>query len=316
MKKYYGLTRALSKAGLFVKKHAPEIYAIVGVCSIGYGTYRVAKDSRKMEPILEDAKLNIEAIHEEKETNPEYTTAGRDIARSYMHYGAEIVKVIGPGVGFVAGGTISLLTAVGKLKGRNAGLIAAYNGLKATHDAYRGRVREVVGDSKENDIYFGRQVKDFVSVESNEETGTITTEHQTGYLYEMDRLPGDTIPFDSQHSSFVHDGDPHQMTELLLSSVHKKLMEKKVKRGFIYRGDIYEALGITYVANHPAVRRNDFTVGQVYYEGVPLDQQPVFSVVGYDDRVRVSEIGELHYKVPIVQIPIDGDVLSMMFGGV
>ena len=59
------VTRAAGRFGLKVKKHSPEILAVVGVASVVTGTVLACKATTKASQILEETKAQLDGIHEE-----------------------------------------------------------------------------------------------------------------------------------------------------------------------------------------------------------------------------------------------------------
>ena len=57
-------TRTFAKAGLKIKKHSPEIMAVVGAVGVVASGVLACKATTKASDILEETKADIDAIHE------------------------------------------------------------------------------------------------------------------------------------------------------------------------------------------------------------------------------------------------------------
>ena len=100
------VTRSLHKVGFKLKKHSPEILAVVGVVGTVASVVLACKATLKVNDVIDEAKDVVEKIHEgveqEKHTadGELYTQedANKDLAIVYVQTGWKFVKLYGPAV--------------------------------------------------------------------------------------------------------------------------------------------------------------------------------------------------------------------------
>ena len=129
-----------TKAGLFLKRHAPEIMLVVGDLAIGFGVYHACKATRKLDETLAVAESRKEELEDIKEelTEQEYK---REATKVWFQNAGDLVKLYTPAGLLLIGGLASLNGSAIVLKKRNVALTAAYAVLKESFDEYRNKVR-------------------------------------------------------------------------------------------------------------------------------------------------------------------------------
>ena len=139
------LTRSLSRSGLKLKKHSPEILLVAGIVGAVTSAVMACKATLKANDIVEESKTQIDTIHEVSE-NPEmaekYSAEDKkkDLAIVYTQTAVKFIKLYGPSVLL---GVASLGCMVGSnriLNKRNVALAAAYATVDKGFKEYRGRV--------------------------------------------------------------------------------------------------------------------------------------------------------------------------------
>lgn len=167
------LVRATSMAMLKVSKHSPEICVGVGIAAGIGATVLACRATLRVDEVLEYHNQKMSDINKACELVKE----GRDLKGYTLEEGqkekwtlmvqtiAKIGKLYAPSIIM---GSVSIGLILGGhhiLAKRNMALSVAYAGLQKAYDEYRERVRNVVGEEKENDIYKG--VKEVVVEETN-----------------------------------------------------------------------------------------------------------------------------------------------------
>lgn len=134
-----------TKAGLFLKKHAPEIMLVVGDIAVGFGVYHACKATRKLDETLEIAEDRKEALEDVKDelTEQEYK---REATKVWFQNAGDLVKLYTPAGLLLIGGLASLNGSAIVLKKRNIALTAAYAMLKESFDTYRAKIRSTGED--------------------------------------------------------------------------------------------------------------------------------------------------------------------------
>lgn len=159
-----------------VKKHSPEIMAVTGTLGVIASFVMACKATTKVSDILEDAREQVNDVHEalEEFSEDKYSEedAKKDLVIIYAKTGVEFVKLYAPAV--IIGGLslTSILASNNILRKRNAALAAAYATLDKGFKEYRGRVAERFGAAVENEILHNlkvTEVKQTVTDENGKE---------------------------------------------------------------------------------------------------------------------------------------------------
>lgn len=142
----------------FVSKNSPQILSGIGIVAITTGTVLTIKKARRAVenveiPVFEEIEqtrrlINIAGNITEKEER-------KIIAKAYIKGGWEYVKYYAAPICLIAGGMSCMFTATMIQTKRLRAISTAYTALAAAFNEYRDRVRKVVGDEKEQDIFDG-----------------------------------------------------------------------------------------------------------------------------------------------------------------
>ena len=161
-------SRSLHKVGFKIKKHSPEILAVVGVVGIVTSTVLACKATTKVSSIVDETKETIDAIHDALE-NEKHTAEGevytqedatKDLAIVYTQAGWKFVKLYGPSVAL---GLASIACMVGSnriLRKRNVALAAAFATVDKSFKDYRGRLIERFGPDLDRELRFNIKAKE------------------------------------------------------------------------------------------------------------------------------------------------------------
>ena len=257
-------TRAFNRAGLKIKKHSPEILIVAGTVGVVTSAVMACKATTKLNDILEEAKNDIDAVHDymetekfaEKHTEDEGKKA---LTLAYVKAGAEVAKLYAPAVAL---GTVSLAAIIGShniLNKRNVALATAYATIDTSFKEYRGRVVERFG--KELD----RELKHDIKVQEVEETvvdekGKEKTVKKTVDVVDPNKL-GD-------YSRIFYEGNPGwdkdpQRTMVFLKHQQAYANEKLKARGHLFLNEVYDMLGFSRVPDGQII-------GWIYDENCPV----------------------------------------------
>ncbi len=177
-------SRSLHKVGFKLKKHSPEILAVVGVAGTVTSAVMACKATLKVNDIVDEAKETIDTIHDAVESHrhtsdgEEYTqeVAKKDLSIVYVQTGWKFVKLYGPALAL---GVASIGCMVGSnhiLRKRNVALAAAFKAVDTSFKEYRGRLIDRFGKELDRELRFGikaEEVEETVVDENGKET-TIT----------------------------------------------------------------------------------------------------------------------------------------------
>jgi hypothetical protein len=168
------------KIGFQLKKHSPEILVVAGVVGTVVSAVMACKATLKVNEIVDEAKTNIDKIHEATEKG--YTEAGeeytvedskKELVSVYAQTGLKFVKLYGPSVALGALSITSVVTSNNILRKRNVALAAAYATVDKGFKEYRGRVIERFGKEVDRQLKHNVkavEVEEKVTNEKGEET--------------------------------------------------------------------------------------------------------------------------------------------------
>ena len=141
------LSRKATGIAMTLRKNSPHIFFGAGIAGVLGGTVLACRATLKLPAQVDAMRGAIDDLNHEADGEP------ADYAAVYFTHIANIVKTYAPAVG-VTGIGIALLTKSHlQLTQRNAALTAAYAALQKALSEYRARVREEVGEEREEQLY-------------------------------------------------------------------------------------------------------------------------------------------------------------------
>lgn len=190
-------SRSLHKVGFKIKKHSPEILAVVGVVGIVASTVMACKATTKVGSIVDETKETIDTIHDALENQKQtaegevYTQedANKDLVIVYTQTGVKFAKLYGPAVAL---GVASIACMVGSnqiLRKRNVALAAAFATVDKSFKEYRGRLIDRLGEDFDRELRFNIKAKEIeetvIDEDGNETVVTKTVEVVDPNAYSM-----------------------------------------------------------------------------------------------------------------------------------
>lgn len=167
------------KAVLAAKEYAPEITLVVGgVLVIGAGVL-ACKQTLKLDEVVSkgtDKMEEIEAAVKEEVELKDGSVYDEDCAKhdrivTTISTAKNVVKLYALPVGMAVLGFALIVCGHKILRDRNTALLGAYASLATAYEAYRDRVRDEVGEERENDIYLAHSKQMVEITTNNPETG-------------------------------------------------------------------------------------------------------------------------------------------------
>lgn len=140
------IIRGLNKAAFKAQKHLPEILLVGGVVGTVASTVLACRATVKVQPILDDAKAELEVIHANAE-DPRYTKEQKtqDLTRVYVKTGKELAKIYGPSAALGFGSMSCLVGSNIIVRKRLTAAVAAYTALGESFRKYRDQVEGQLG---------------------------------------------------------------------------------------------------------------------------------------------------------------------------
>lgn len=243
-----------NKALLGLKKSSPTIALAAGIGTGIFATYLACKATLKVDAILEEAKAKVDDIHRVsedpafKQDHPElaasYTEENkvRDLVTVYGQTVWKLTKLYGPAI--IAGGT-SICLIVGShriMMKRAAALGATVTVLSESLKRYRAQIKEIYGEEKERDIYYGLSNEKITETVTNEQTGEETKQKVTVKAADVNKLISPyAVFFDESNPNYIK-GD-FIYNKDFISNVQLELNRKLQNRGWLFLNEARMLLG-------------------------------------------------------------------------
>lgn len=224
-------TRVVSRAGLKLSKHSPEILMAAGTIAVIGGVVLACKATLHAEEVLDKHKDEMETINNAVELDEDYAANGMqcDKVLAYAHTVGGFIKLYAPAVGATALGIGCFLGAYGIVQKRYLAVVAAYDGLQKTFLEYRERVREKLGEDEEKKLYYGAE-----KIEINEEEKKLV-------------LPNGYTPsvysrfFDETSTQWTRNATLNKMNLINWQNWANDLLNA---HGHVFLNEVYDMLGI------------------------------------------------------------------------
>ena len=292
---------ALNKVGFELRKHSPEILAVVGVIGVVTSTVLACKATTKANDILTNAKKDIETIHtcqENEKLEEEYTEADvkKDLTIVYIQTGIKLVKTYAPAVIVGALSISGLLMSNNILRRRNVALAAAYTTVDRSFKSYRKRVVDRFGKEVDHELRHDIKAKTI-------EKTIIDEKGKEKKVEETVQVVGDINP-DSDYSRFFDSAcspwekDP-ELNLMFLRAEQNLANDRLRSRGYLFLNEVYDRLDI-------APTKAGQEVGWIYDIENPLGDNFVdFGI--YDAR---REFINGYEPTVLLNFNVDGSILN------
>lgn len=303
------LSRTFNKVGFKLKKHSPEILVVAGVVGTVTSAVMACKATTKLNDILEDAKTDIDKIHEvsadeEFKAAHAYTEedSKKDLAIVYAQTAVKVVKLYAPAV--ILGGLSigAMLTSNNILRKRNVALAAAYTAVDKSFKEYRGRVVDRFGKELDRELRY--------NIKAKEVEETIVDENGKEKKFKKTVNVVDPTVY-SDYAKFFDDGctgwtkDP-EFNLMYLKRQQEYANDLLQAKGHLYLNEVYDMLGI------PRTKAGQ-VVGWIYDEKNPVGDNFVdFGI--YDNALKEvnRDFVNGYERTILLDFNVDGNILDLM----
>lgn len=200
-----------------VKEKSPEILLVSGIAEMFVGTFFACKGTLKAKYIKKKPA----------ETKKEKAAKVFDICKAYT-----------PSVIFMAAGTTSICASHGLLRVRYTKAVTAYGALAASFMEYRGRVREEIGEAREEELYYGTE-KETISVKITQKDGSQKTVRKKVDIRTRNGLSPYAQKFDPKYAL---DTDNPYFVDAFIQRVESNMNDNLMKGSHVYLNDIRKEL--------------------------------------------------------------------------
>lgn len=307
MKKLNELTRSINKVGFKIKKRSPEILLVAGITGVVTSAVMACKATTKLNGVLDDAKEQIDKIHQVSE-NPEsfnvkpedYTPEDgqKDLTIVYVQTAVKVAKLYGPSVILGALSITSILASNNILRKRNVALAAAYTVVDKSFKDYRGRVVERFGEELDRELKYNIKAQEIEETIVDEKGKEKTVKKTVNVISDTD-MP-------SQYARFFDEGnlgwekDP-EYNLMFLRRQQAFANEKLQTKGHLFLNEVYDMLDI------PRTTAGQ-VVGWTYDPSNPaIDSYVDFGIYNYT-RERARAFVNGYESVILLDFNVDGDI--------
>ena len=202
-----------------IKQHSPEILLVSGLIEGAVGTFLAcrttyfAKDLKKFK--FSDKKSKVAAYI--------------DISKDYA-----------PAAGCLIASGVSICASHGIMKHRYAGIVSAYGALTTSFLEYRNRVREEVGEKREEELYYGTE-KESISVKVTQKDGKERKVNKKVDIRKKNGLSPYAQLFDPEEC-FGRDNDDPFYVDSMLVTIESTMNDKLKANGHVYLNDLRKEL--------------------------------------------------------------------------
>lgn len=174
------LYSAFSQGKMKLSDASPEIALAVGVGGAVVGLVLACRATLKAEKIAAEAKEKLDLIEEvaaDDSKKEEYSEEDhkKDKLIVYAQAGVKLLKVYAPAIIVETLSILAVCKGHDILRSRNGALMAAYAALDRGYTEYRKRVKDELGEEKENLLYKGLKATE-LDIPSKDEEGRDVTE--------------------------------------------------------------------------------------------------------------------------------------------
>lgn len=251
-----GLTLAVGKASMKVKKYSPEILMFAGIGGLVGAGVLACRATLKVEALVDDQNEKIlkcnEAVEKYDEDQYSQEDYDHDLRIIRIQTAWEFVKLYGPSFTLAATGIGCILGGHHIMKKRNVALIAAYKLIEESFSAYRKRVIDELGEGKDQHFYYGTEYEEVTELVTDPETGktkkvksneqVLNGQQCSGYA----RLfcnPDDNPEGDVTSQWSPRDNTSGDINMMFLRQKQNWVNEKLNAYGHVFLNDVYEELG-------------------------------------------------------------------------
>ena len=238
----------INKTTMTLKKHSPEILVVAGVVGAVASAVIACKATAKVGKITEEAKDNIDAIHEAEKNG--VTPAGeiytkedaqKELAVTYIQTGIKYAKLYAPAVILGSLSVTSILASNNILRKRNIALGAAYAAIDKSYKEYRGRVIERFGEEVDKELKYNIKAKKFEEVETDPETGKQKKVKKTVMVADPNLQSDYAVYFDNKSRNYETNMDYNRM---FLKAQQQYANDKLQARGHVYLNEVLDDLDL------------------------------------------------------------------------
>lgn len=237
-----GFRHVMTKLGLGIKKHSPEILGVTGTLLIIGGVTWACKASMDVADKVKETKENVKDIKKSAEDGVVTEEAAKKAVRKEWFECARVCAFAYAGpAAMIGGGLYCKRKAVKVVNKKLEGAIAATSLLQNRYDTLAGNVKKEYGQAEFERLQYGTETRT-VEVRKTDENG-IETAHMETFegVTDISKVGKFTLVFD--HNSNRHYSDvPHNLE--FLETAERIFTERLQRTGVLWLSDVMKELDI------------------------------------------------------------------------
>ncbi len=231
----------VGNAGVKLKKWSPELLLALaigsGVAAIGMTVKSTLAVDEKVGAHIDDIKFYHNLTDEVRDAS--YPNFHKDLARTYVMAGGEMIKLYSPTIGLYAISVAAFLGAHGVMKGRVTALAAGWELTRLTFDSYRQNVVADLGVEADRKYRYGmdeHKVTTHKMVDGKKKKSTKKVLKRNPEIH-----PG-------MYARVFNASCPEYKNDVGLNHNFMSMQERYLNDrlniyGFVFLNEVYEALG-------------------------------------------------------------------------
>lgn len=254
------LSKLAGRPGLVVKKHSPEILLVGGIACIVGGAVWACKSTLELDDTIDDIKDRIDTVKNgntdevievtadiiEDPENKEmikYEASRADLARVYIGATWDIVRLYAPSFILMGSGIGMVCGSHSIMHRRTASLMAAYELMDKSFEAYRQRVADKWGVEEEKSIRYAEHDEKIDVTYVDEKTGKEKKKKEIIKCTEV--RPDDISIYARFFDDTCSEWDKSSEYNLAFLKGQQAWFNNLLQaRGHVFLNEVYDALGI------------------------------------------------------------------------
>lgn len=311
------LTVNYNRFKFWSRRNSPELLVATSILA-GTGAIVLAvKATLKVEPVLLKANKDISEVKvklsdQNAIANGHYSKeeGRKELTKVYGKTFLQLTKLYGPSAACFGVSVGTLLGSHNIMKGRMAGLAAAYTTIDNAFSSYRGRVQDKIGVQAEKDIY-SNKYKDVREITVEDKDGNFKDVTRKIKVPHADEDSDFTLVFAADNPEWERSGKLN-IDYLLLRE--RYLNDRFIRQGHMFLWDVYKDLGVEPGSISPNKLQASKVLGWIYDpEDETRDNYISFGLA--DKKGNLTEeaheiaLGRNGYDI-FLEFNPDGDILT------
>lgn len=231
------ITRFATRSVLKVRKNSPQILFVAGIVGTVATTVLASRATLKAQPVVVDMAEERKALEAKYQRGGFVSTQeyGQEVAEQYTITAIQLTKLYGPVVVLGVASIAALTKSHRQLTSRNTALTVAYTGLFKTFEKYRSRVRDQLGDGRDQEFLHGTVQQELVMGQNKDGTDKV----KSITVLDPDSDAENSVYFDDSVPSWTKDPGYNQR---MLDGQEAWANWKLQKDGHLFLNEVLESL--------------------------------------------------------------------------